>query len=136
MNSSSRTRFLSVAALVLTVVTVVMMVILVPMTSFAGDADKGKMLYTANCESCHGTTGKGDGPVGMVLQPPPRDFSQGDFKFDTDSDGTPGTDADLKGVIMKGAAEFGGNQMMAPWGGILSEEDVDDVIAFVRSLKM
>jgi len=133
MNSSSRIRFLSVTALVATVAT---LVISVPMTSFAGDVEKGKALYTANCESCHGTTGKGDGPVGMVLQPPPRDFSKGDFKFDTDEDGTPGTDADLKEVITKGAAEFGGNQMMAPWGGILDEEGVDDVIAFVRSLKM
>ena len=52
-----------------------------------------------------------------------------------DEDGSPGTDADLKSVISKGAAEFGGNQMMAPWGGILSDADVDDVIIFVRSLK-
>lgn len=129
MNPSTRIRFFCVVALTS------MVVVFAPMTSFAGDAAKGKALYTANCSSCHGVTGKGDGPVGLVLQPPPRDFSQGDFKLDTDEDGSPGTDADLKSVISKGAAEFGGNQMMAPWGGILSDADVDDVIIFVRSLK-
>ena len=109
--------------------------LLVPVSAFAGDAEKGKAAYTANCMSCHGETGKGDGPVGAVLQPPPRDFSVGDFAFDTDGDGTKGSDTDLKGVIAKGAGAFGGNQMMAPWAGVLSDEDIDNVVAYVRSLK-
>ena len=86
------------------------------------------------CASCHGTSGKGDGPVGAALQPPPRDFSTGDFKYDADKDGTPGTDADLKGVITQGAAAFGGSPLMAPWP-TLSEDDVANVIAHIRSLK-
>jgi mono/diheme cytochrome c family protein len=108
---------------------------LAPATALAGDAEAGKAKYTANCLTCHGETGKGDGPVGQVLQPPPRDFTTADFKFDTDEDGKPGTDADLKGVISKGAGAFGGNQMMAPWGGILSDEDIDNVVVYIRTLK-
>ena len=73
--------------------------------------------------------------MGAVLQPPPRDFSLGEFKFDADSDGTAGTDADLELVISKGAGAFGGNQMMAPWGGVLSADDITNVIVYVRSLK-
>jgi mono/diheme cytochrome c family protein len=100
----------------------------------AGDAAKGKTLYETNCLSCHGATGKGDGPVGAALQPPPRDFSKGDFKFDADKDGKPGTDADLMLVISQGAAAFGGSAMMAPWGH-LSEQDRADLVAYVHTLK-
>jgi mono/diheme cytochrome c family protein len=106
-----------------------------PATALAGDAEKGKAVYTANCLSCHGETGKGDGPVGQVLQPPPRNFASADFNYDTDADGKPGSDADLKDVISKGAGAFDGDQMMAPWGGILSDDDIDNVIAYIRTLK-
>lgn len=109
--------------------------LLAPAGALAGDAAAGKTVYTVNCLSCHGETGKGDGPVGMVLQPPPRNFSVGEFKFDTNDDGKVGTDADLAGVITKGAGAFGGNQMMAPWGGMLSEDDIANVIAYIHTLK-
>ena len=109
--------------------------LLIPSASQAGDAAAGKTSFITNCASCHGETGKGDGPVGSVLTPPPRDFSKADFKYDTDKDGTPGSDADLKSIITKGAAEFGGSPLMAPWASILSDSDVDNVIAYIRSLK-
>ena len=110
-------------------------VLLAPATASAGDAAAGKTPFVTNCASCHGETGKGDGPVGSALQPPPRDFSKGDFKYDTDKDGSSGSDADLKSIITKGAAEFGGSPLMAAWGSILSDSDVDNVIAYIRSLK-
>ena len=120
-------RFTSLAALA---------VLLTPTSALAGDAEKAKGLYTTNCASCHGDTGKGDGPVAVAVPPPPpRDFTAGDFKYDADEDGTVGTDADLKTVIAKGAGAFGGNMMMAAWAGLLSDEDIDNLVAYIRTLK-
>lgn len=104
-------------------------------TAFAGDAAAGKAVYTGKgtCWTCHGQAGKGDGPAGKALNPAPRDFSVGSFKFDADKDGKPGTDADLKLVITKGAGAFGGSPLMVAWGA-LSPKEVDDVIAYIRSL--
>ena len=107
-----------------------------PLTAFAGgDAAAGKAVFMANCMSCHGMTGKGDGPVGKVLNPPPRDFSKGEFKFDADKSGEPGTDADLAMVIKKGPAQYGGSTMMAPFGGQFNDQQVADLVAFIRTLK-
>ena len=36
---------------------------------------KGQALYQAQCASCHGATGKGDGPLAAQLNPPPVAFS-------------------------------------------------------------
>ncbi len=102
--------------------------------AFAGDVAAGKTSYTINCFACHGETGKGDGPVGVALQPPPRDFSGGEFVFDTDGDGVKGSDADLTNVIKNGAMKYGGSPLMAPWA-TLSDDEIANLIAFVRSLK-
>lgn len=103
-------------------------------TTARADAAAGKKIYDINCVSCHGSTGKGDGPVGAALNPPPRDFSKGAFKFDTDKDGKTGTDADLSNVIKNGAGAYGGSPLMAPWA-TLSDADISNLIAYIRSLK-
>ncbi len=102
--------------------------------SWAGDAAAGEVIFVTNCATCHGTSGKGDGPVGAALTPAPRDFTTGDFKFDTDEDGTPGTDTDIRNVIANGGGAYGGSPLMAPWP-TLSDEDVSNVIIYIRSLK-
>jgi mono/diheme cytochrome c family protein len=35
---------------------------------------KGKELYKANCSSCHGDAGEGNGPTAVTLNPKPRNF--------------------------------------------------------------
>jgi len=104
----------------------------------AGDAAAGKVIFEQNCASCHGTTGHGDGPAAaaaVAMGTPPRDFTKGEFKFDTDKDGKTGTDADLANVIKGGGAAQGGSPLMAPWGGVLTEQQIQDVIAYIRTFK-
>jgi high-affinity iron transporter len=54
--------------------------------SSAGELEQGKALYAANgCGTCHGLTGRGDGPIARTLSPPPRDFRDAAaFKNGTD----------------------------------------------------
>ncbi len=35
---------------------------------------RGREVYRANCSSCHGENGQGDGPAGLLLNPKPRNF--------------------------------------------------------------
>jgi mono/diheme cytochrome c family protein len=93
-----------------------------------GDAARGKELYALYCVSCHGEKGDGKGPVGMTLQPPPRDFTTAGFLYG-------GTDQDIFDVITNGAAAKGGSALMTPWGAVISEEDRWSIVRYVRSLE-
>ena len=98
------------------------------------NVEPGRVSYQQFCENCHGPEGKGDGPAGVDALPMPRDFSVGAFKFDADSDGRTGTDADLFLVIRDGGMAVGGSPLMAAWGH-LGEERVRELVAYVRSLE-
>jgi len=100
------------------------------------DAAAGKAIYNGKgaCVSCHGPSGKGDGPAAAALNPKPRDFSVGDFALDTDGDGETGTDTDLYNVIHDGAAKYGGAATM-PGRADLSEQEIKDLVDYIHSLK-
>ena len=42
------------------------------------DLARAKVLFEANCAACHGATGRGDGPLGAKLTPPPIAFTDRD----------------------------------------------------------
>ncbi len=101
----------------------------------SAQAETGKELFIkTNCNSCHGMEGKGDGPIAAALDPKPRNYTVGDFKFDANKDGTPGGDEDLALVIKNGAQPYGGSAMMMP-NPTLSEADVKLLVTYIRSLK-
>jgi mono/diheme cytochrome c family protein len=99
-----------------------------PQGAEGADPTKGKQVYEIYCMTCHGPLGDGKGPVGVTLQPPPRDFTKAEFKYG-------GTDQDLFAVITNGAAPRGGSPLMAPWGAVIPEADRWALIAYIRSLK-
>ena len=106
-----------------------------PIGAHAADIAKGKETFKMICANCHGEGGKGDGPGGQGLNPPPRDFTKAQFKFDANKNGKSGEDADLHAVIHDGAAAYGGSPLMTPWAGTLTDADIDNVIAVIRSFK-
>ena len=103
------------------------------MASLEPDAGRGADVYARYCQTCHGSSGRGDGPGASALNPEPRDFVGG-FTFDADGDGERGTSDDLRAVVANGAASYGGSKLMVPWGGTLSAQQIVDVVAHVREL--
>ena len=99
-----------------------------------GNAADGKRTYDQHCRECHGVSGAGDGPAAAAVDPRPRDFTSGEFKFDADKDGVTGSDEDLFIVIKKGGAPFGGNPVMVPWVQ-LSDQQIGNLIVHIRSLR-
>lgn len=92
-----------------------------------GDAAKGKASYDTYCVSCHGATGKGDGPAGAALNPKPRNLADKAYLATL-------TDEHLLKVITDGGAAIGKSPLMAPWKGTLKDQEIKDVAAYVRSL--
>ena len=59
-------------------------------------------LFGEHCQSCHGATGAGDGPAGVVISPRPRDFSLGLFKWTRAAAGQRARRSDLSRVLEHG----------------------------------
>jgi copper transport protein len=83
----------------------------------------GQALFSTNCAACHGQTGKGDGPVGVTLNPRPADLTQHAIAGIH-------TDAQLFEWITNG---FPGSRMPA-FKSALSDTNRWHLVNFIRSL--
>jgi mono/diheme cytochrome c family protein len=97
-----------------------------------GDPGKGREIYQLNCLTCHGPDGKGHGPASAALDPKPRDFTTDRFYIDANANNKTGEDVDLARVVREGPGAFGGSSVMPGWKSSFSEQEVRDVIAYVR----
>ncbi|PQO34500.1 hypothetical protein DTL21_13355 [Bremerella cremea] len=86
-------------------------------------------LYRQHCVHCHGINGDGAGPTAAFLNPYPRDFRMGKFKWKSTKTGVPPTHDDLKRIIMNGAP---GTAM--PSFKLLPEEEVEALVQYVKYL--
>jgi mono/diheme cytochrome c family protein len=94
-----------------------------PVASSAASIAAGKKLYDAQCASCHGPTGKGDGKAGAMLKPMPSDLSDGEWKHGS-------TDGEIFTVIRDGARQTG----MRAFGSRIPANDIWNLVNYVRSL--
>jgi mono/diheme cytochrome c family protein len=83
--------------------------------------DRGQRMYQRNCLHCHGVTLDGKGPAAASLSVPPANFHTYRSRMKDD--------AELEKTIKQGKRFLG----MHNWGDTLTEEQVDDLIAYIRS---
>jgi len=88
----------------------------------ADAASAGAEVFKNNCAACHGEQGHGDGPAAASLVPPPKNLPElaataaDDYLFWRVSTGKAGTS-------------------MIAWKGVLTDEQIWQVVAFIRTLK-
>lgn len=89
----------------------------------------GAREYERHCIGCHGRYGDGAGPAARYLNPRPRNFRRGIFKFTQTATGQRPLRQDLFNTITRG---LGGSSM--PGFRLLSEEKRWDLVEYVRWL--
>jgi copper transport protein len=91
-----------------------------PVPASSASISQGEQIYLANCLACHGAGGKGDGPSGRGLLPPPANFTIPHSRMHRD--------AEFFSWITGGIP---GSPMPA-FGEELSDEQIWDVINYIR----
>jgi mono/diheme cytochrome c family protein len=86
----------------------------------AGDAAAGKAVYEKSCKACHGATGAANPAIAKMMKVDMKDLSSAEIQGMSD--------ADLKTIITEGKGK------MKPIKTVAGK-DIDNVIAYVRSLK-
>jgi mono/diheme cytochrome c family protein len=88
-------------------------------------------LFREHCVHCHGISGDGMGPTAAFLNPYPRDYRMGTFKFKSTEGKEMPTDADLGKVLEEGIP---GTSM--PSFRMLAEEDRQALVEYVKYLSL
>jgi len=95
--------------------------------AWAQNKAEGKRLYGAYCSACHGEKGKGDGPAARSLPVKPADHTDGTIMNQF-------SDKFLMDIIAKGGSAVGKSSIMPAWGSQLKDNQLRDVIAYLRSI--
>jgi mono/diheme cytochrome c family protein len=96
-----------------------------PVSSPAVEA--GREVYARVCATCHGDEGRGDGPSAAGLATRPTNFTDGRIVNRL-------PDSYLTNVIANGGPAEGLAPTMPPFRGLLSDGQVADVVAYLRTL--
>ncbi len=93
------------------------------------NAKNGERVYKAGCIACHGSTGSGAAPTETEFKRPDTfpDFSRCDQT-------TPEPNSEWKDVILHGGRARGFSEIMPAFGELLTDSEINDVIAYMRGL--
>jgi mono/diheme cytochrome c family protein len=94
-----------------------------------GNRDRGARIFAADCARCHGQQGKGDGPDLVKLQSAvsPDDWTDKESNQEL-------TDSFIIAMITKGGKANGKSRIMPAFSDKLNPQQVQDLLAFIRSL--
>jgi len=98
-------------------------------SAFGGPPDlaRGRSTYKELCAKCHGFTGKGDGKESGTLKTKPKDF--------TDCQRMAKIDDETRFNVVKGGGKKAGlSKDMPSFSEALEDDEIQDVLAFVRTL--
>ena len=93
----------------------------------AQSSAEGQKLYMTYCSSCHGDKGRGDGAAGKALPVKPADHTDGKLMNSL-------SDEFLMTIIAKGGAAVDKSSFMPAWGGVLKDNQLQDLLAYIRSI--
>ena len=97
--------------------------------SFTANPKNGQRIYRAACASCHGSNGQGASKATAGFEQPSTfpDFTRCDQT-------TPEVNSAYKAVITNGGPNRGFSQIMPAFGRALTSSEIDDLVAYLRSL--
>lgn len=86
----------------------------------SGDSAKGRDFYVANCFTCHGKAGDGEGPRSTFIRPKPRNFLHPDARRTLN-----------RPTLFKAITNGKAGTVMPAWGKVLNDQEIADVAEFV-----
>jgi mono/diheme cytochrome c family protein len=85
---------------------------------------RGSIAFRTYCVLCHGAAGKGDGRAAKMYTPRPANLTVSPFP-----------DQYKEMIIRGGGLSVGRSAFMPPWGDELTDEQIHDLVAFLRELR-
>ena len=86
---------------------------------------RGGVVFANYCVTCHGINADGNGRAARLHNPRPANLRMSDKN-----------DAYIKLIVTRGGEALGRSPGMPPWGEELTDEQINDVAAFVRSVNL
>lgn len=86
---------------------------------------RGSVVFNRYCVTCHGPFGEGNGRAARLHNPPPANLRTSDKN-----------DAYIELIVRKGGEAIGRSPAMPPWQDELTDEQVHDLVAFVRAINV
>jgi len=95
-----------------------------PRDTQAASVVRGGIVYRTYCVLCHGAEGRGDGRAAKMYTPKPANLTESPFN-----------DVYKELIIRRGGTGVGRSAYMPPWGDELSDEQIHDLVSFLRELR-